>query len=78
MEITSSSLIDLSRLLGEWIVGIANKLGAKKREYIDTLSSVNNALTITRSYVAHLNRGNQEIMIRRRLYPYFGIAHQKV
>ena len=58
MEITSASLISLSKLLGDWVSRITNRLGARKREYISALSSVQDALTITRSYIAHLDRGN--------------------
>jgi hypothetical protein len=59
MDITSESLIDLFKLLGSWVAEIANKLGVKKRENIEALSSVQDALTVTRSYIASLNRKNQ-------------------
>lgn len=58
MEITAALLIDFSTLLGKWVSGITKNIEAQKQKYVEVLSSVLDALTITRSYIAHLNRGN--------------------
>jgi hypothetical protein len=56
MEFTAATLITFVKQIGDWGSGILKHQSNKKKEYIEALYSVLDALTITRSYLSYQKR----------------------